>query len=231
MVSMAESKRGCYSLLDIHDRLVIIGASGHGKVVADIARRSGRYRRLLFLDDDPAIGEAASIPVAGDCSRAGDYLPSSDIFVAVGNAAARRRITERLLKEGARIPALVHPQATVGFGVEIASGTAVMAGAVVNADARVGRGCIINTCASVDHDCIVGDYAHIAVGAHLAGSVCIGEGTWIGAGATVINNVSVDKDITVGAGAVVTKSLHDAGVYVGVPAHPVMYRDKEGICL
>ena len=218
MADATKMKGSCGSLPNWHDQLVIIGAGGHGKVVADIARRSGRDHSFLFLDDDPAIQEAAWIPVAGDCSKVGEYLLSSDIFVAVGSAATRKRIMEQLLKEGAKIPVLVHPHAMVGSGVEIAPGTAVMAGAVINADARIGKGSIVNTCASVDHDCIVGDYAHIAVGAHLAGNVRIGDGTWIGAGATVINNISVDGDITVGAGAVVVRDLRDSGIYVGVPA-------------
>ena len=93
-----------------------------------------------------------------------------------------------------------------------------MAGAVINPGTRLGKGCIINTCSSVDHDCVVSDYAHIAVGAHLCGTVAIGEGTWIGAGATVVNNVSICSDCMIGAGTVVIKNIEISGTYIGVPA-------------
>ena len=100
----------------------------------------------------------------------------------------------------------------------VCSDTVIMAGAVVNPGASVGKGCIVNTCSSVDHDCRVGDYVHIAVGAHLCGTVAVGEGTWIGAGSTVSNNVSVCGECMIGAGAVVVRDITEAGTYLGVPA-------------
>lgn len=94
----------------------------------------------------------------------------------------------------------------------------IMAGAVINPYVQLGKGCIVNTRASVDHDCNVGDYVHVAVGAHLCGTVEVGAYTWIGAGATVSNNVSICPECMIGAGAVVVKNLEEKGTYVGVPA-------------
>ena len=94
----------------------------------------------------------------------------------------------------------------------------IMAGAVINPYAKLGKGCIVNTCASVDHDCEVRDYVHVAVGAHLCGTVEVGAYTWIGAGATVSNNISICPECMIGAGAVVVKDIVEAGTYVGVPA-------------
>lgn len=93
-----------------------------------------------------------------------------------------------------------------------------MAGAVINPGSRVGKGVIVNTCSSVDHDCKIGDFVHVAVGAHLAGSVEVGEASWIGAGAIVNNNLCICGSCVIGAGAVVVKDIKEAGTYVGVPA-------------
>lgn len=198
------------------NRLIIIGASGHGKVVADIAVKNG-YTDIVFLDGDPGRRECFGFPVLGPDSMAAEL--EGDLFVAVGNAAARKRLTE--MNAGRNFPTLIHPDAVTADGVKIGEGTVIMAGAVVNPDARIGRGCIINTCSSVDHDCVIMDYCHIAVGAHIAGTVTVGESTWIGAGATVSNNVSVCGGCMIGAGAVVVKDIAEPGTYIGVPARIV----------
>lgn len=194
-------------------RLNILGASGHGKVVADIARLNG-YTEIYFFDDDKGLKECAGYPVVGtenDLSTAIGH-----IFIAIGNAKTRQRVMEKY--KNRNFPILVHPSAVVADGVEIGDGSVVMAGAVINPGARIGRGCIVNTSSSVDHDCTVGDYCHIAVGAHLSGTVSVREGTWIGAGATVSNNVNICDGCMIGAGAVVIKDINEPGTYVGVPA-------------
>lgn len=193
-------------------RLLMIGASGHGKVVADIARRSG-YQEIVFLDDNPEVKQCGEYPVVGTCRQANEL--EGDVVVAIGSAKARRRIQHSI--DPARIVTLIHPSAVVS-GAQIGRGTVVMAGAVVNPGTVIGEGCILNTSSSVDHDCRIGDYVHIAVGAHVAGSVAIGDETWIGAGATVSNNVSICGKCMIGAGAVVVKDIAEPGTYVGVPA-------------
>lgn len=194
-------------------KLVIIGASGHGKVVADIAARCG-YEDIVFLDDAEGVVECAGFPVVGKVSDAHRY-PEADFVVAIGNAIVRERIQKQL---GDSAVTLVHPDAIVSRRVALGKGCVVMAGAVINSDAVIGDGCIINTAASVDHDCVVGDYTHISVGAHLAGTVLIGDRTWVGTGATVSNNISIHADCMIGAGAVVVKDINEAGTYIGVPA-------------
>ncbi len=197
-------------------KLIIIGASGHGKVLADIAKKNG-YTQIAFLDDDPKATECNGYPVKG---ASGDFSAFSDhdFIVGIGNAAVRRRIQEQLSAAGLNIVSLIHPSAVIGENVFIGPGTAVMAGAVINPCTTIGTGCIINTCASVDHDCQIGDFAHISVGAHIAGTVEVGESTWVAAGATVINNLHITNDCMIGAGAVVVKDISEPGTYVGVPA-------------
>ena len=201
------------------NRLIIIGASGHGKVVADIAKLSG-YRDIVFLDNNTEIKECAGYPVSGPDTMVKDL--EGDLFIAVGNAEIRRRLMDR--EAGRSFPVLIHPSAVIAEGVKIGDGTVVMAGAVVNPDTKIGKGCIVNTSSSIDHDCVVEDFSHIAVGAHLCGTVHVGKGTWIGAGAIVSNNVDICGNCMIGAGAVVVKDIKEPGTYVGVPAKLKMKR-------
>lgn len=198
-------------------KLVIIGASGHGKVVADIARRNG-YKEIVFLDDDDNIHECGGYPVIGKSFEAGTI--DADVIIGIGNAGVRKQMQESITDE--KLVTLIHPDAVIAEDVVMGAGTVVMAGAVINPGTHIGKGCIINTCSSVDHDCTVGDFVHVAVGSHLCGTVNVGDGTWIGAGATVSNNVFICPDCMIGAGAVVIKEIKESGTYVGVPAKRVM---------
>ncbi len=194
-------------------KIAIIGASGHGKVIADIARKNG-YREIVFLDDDESVHECGGYPVIGNSSKARGI--DAEIIIGIGNAGVRKRIQESVPEE--KLVTLIHPDAVVAEDVVIGKGTVVMAGAVINPGVRIGIGCIINTCSSVDHDCVVGDYVHIAVGSHLCGTVTVGSGSWIGAGATVSNNIAICSNCMIGAGAVIVKNIDSAGTYMGVPA-------------
>lgn len=195
--------------------LGIIGASGHGRVIADIAKKAG-YERILFFDDNESITSCGGYQMAGKTFDILHY--GCDAIVGIGNAQIRRRIQEQLEQENISLVTLIHPNAVIGENVTIGNGSVVMAGAVVNPGCQIGKGCIINTCASVDHDCVLEDYVHVSVGAHLAGTVTVGHETWVGIGATVSNNVDIPCGSMIGAGAVVVKSLEKCGTYVGVPA-------------
>lgn len=200
-------------------QLVIIGAGGHGSVIADIARLNG-YESIVFLDD-ACTERADGYPVVGKVSDHPRYAADADFFVAIGGNATRQRLASLLTDSGASIATLIHPAAVIGENVTVGKGTAIMAGAVINPGTSVGDGVILNTCCSVDHDCRVGDFVHIAVGAHLCGAVTVGKSSCICAGATVINNVSVCDYTTVGAGAVVIQNITEKGTYVGVPARMI----------
>ena len=199
-------------------KLIILGAGGHGRVIADIAEKNG-YGDIAFLDDSTEAYKCGDYPVVGLCRDF--YKYDCDFIVGIGNSKVRMTLQEQLLDAGKSVAVLIHPSAVIGKGVNIGCGSVVMAGAVINPGAVIGRGCIINTCSSVDHDCAVEDFAHISVGAHLAGSVHVGKGTFIGIGAVVVNNIDIADNCIVGAGAAVIRNIDKKGTYAGVPAKKI----------
>lgn len=194
-------------------QLIIIGASGHGKVVADCAVKNG-YRNIVFLDDNESTTHCGRYKVVGRSKEVGQM--SGDVIVAIGNADFRQKIQASIVEN--RLVTLIHPEAVIGDDVEIGIGSIVMAGVVINPGSRIGKGVIVNTSSSIDHDCVIGDFVHVAIGAHLAGNIAIGNNSWIGAGAIVNNNLCIGSNCVIGAGAVVVKDIEKAGTYVGVPA-------------
>ena len=198
-------------------KLLIVGAGGHGAVVANVADEMRIYSQIAFLDDgekDSCLG----FSVLGRVKDAAIFVGEYEFFVAIGNGTTRERIMQDLKNQGAVIATLVHPKSVVAKSVTLGEGTVVMAGAVIEPRAVIGEGCIINTSASVNHDVVLGNYTHVAVGAHVAGSVCVGARSWIGVGAAVKNNVNIGSDCIIGAGGVVVKDCIETGTYVGVPA-------------
>jgi sugar O-acyltransferase (sialic acid O-acetyltransferase NeuD family) len=203
------------------NNLLIIGASGHGKVVADIALKMNKWQSVFFLDDDESLKSSMGIEVIGKSNEAFKLLNDYDISVAIGNNAIREKLKIELESKGASLPALIHPTAVIGEQVNIGSGTVVMAGVVVNCCTRIGKGCIINTGSTIDHDNVIGDFTHISPGVHLAGTVIIGQRTWLGIGSIVSNNVNITSGCKIGAGAVIIKDITEPGIYVGVPVRRV----------
>jgi sugar O-acyltransferase (sialic acid O-acetyltransferase NeuD family) len=189
------------------DALVLVGASGHGKVVIDIVERQGRYRIVSLVDDNPALHGKTffGYRVAGAVESVLSAAERPLMIVSIGDNAARQRIAARLGAAGFGFALAVHPHAQIGRGATLGAGSVVMAGAVVNADARIGENVIINTGASVDHDCIVESGAHIAPGARLCGGVRVGAGTLVGAGSVLVPGVQVGANTVVPAGTTVRK--------------------------
>lgn len=205
----------------MRNKLIIIGASGHGKVVADIAIKVNKWKSIAFLDDDESIKTSMGLEVIGKTADAFTYKDEADFFVAIGSNAVREKVQEKLIEEGLNVVSLIHPSAIIGTDVEIGMGIVVMAGVVINSSSRIGKGCIINTSASLDHDTVIEDYVHISPGVNMAGTVKVGKGSWLGIGSIVSNNVNICSGCKVGAGAVVVKDITESGTYVGVPVRRV----------
>ena len=200
--------------------VIIIGAGGHAKVIADIVLSSGDNLMGFLDDDDAKQGEVIfkKYKVIGKTSDSYKY-EGKYFVVAIGDNHIRAKIVDkynRLMWYTA-----VHPRAVIADTVKIGDGTVVMAGVIVNSDTTIGKHCILNTACSIDHDNVIGDYVHLSPGANLAGTVSVGDYSWICIGALVINNIKITGDVVLGAGATAISDVDESGVYVGTPARKI----------
>lgn len=202
-------------------QLYIIGAGGHGKVVADAALCQGIWDQIYFVDDRfPSLKSIMGLEVVSSVSQADQFLsaPGAQAIVAIGDNPTRERLQEQLMRRGVFIATVIHPNATVSQSAQIESGTMILAAAVINPEAKIGRGVIVNTGAIVEHDCIIGDWTHLCPKVACAGGVQIGSHVWVGMGANIIQNMIIGNSATVGAGSVVLQSVANHQQVVGVPA-------------
>jgi sugar O-acyltransferase (sialic acid O-acetyltransferase NeuD family) len=198
----------------MNNRLVIVGAGGHGGVVADNALKNG-YTDICFVDDGnaaeclgfPVIGKVADLPLLND--------GKTDFVLAIGNNGVRKNLAEQY---DVNWVSLIHPSAIIGERSVIGKGTVVMARAVVNPNASVGDHSIINTGAVVEHDNRIGNFVHLSPNIALGGTVQVGDLTHVGIGVVVKNNITICENCIIGAGAVVVKNIEKSGTYIGVPA-------------
>lgn len=200
-------------------KCAILGASGHGKVVAEIAELNG-YSQIDFFDDRwPELINQEHWKVIGNTQVLLNKIEQYDlIVVAIGNNIIRLD-KQRILKEaGGVFKVLIHPKAVVSQYSQIGIGSVIMANAVVSSFASIGDSCIINTSSTVDHDCVLLDGVHISPGANLAGAVNVGESVWIGIGAQVKQLVNIGNSVIVGAGSTVIKDILNNQIVVGNPA-------------
>lgn len=202
------------------NRLSILGAGGHGKVVADAAEVCGHWDEIVFYDDAwPQKKECGPWRIVGSVQSFLKTSPADgDVVIAIGNNAVRANIVSIVRDAGFTLTSIIHPAAVVSKYANIGAGTVIFAGAIVNAEANIGLSCIINTGATVDHECRLGQAVHICPGAHLSGTVSIGDKSWIGVGACVRQGITIGSNVMVGAGAVVVSLLPNNVTAVGNPA-------------
>ena len=202
--------------------ILIYGAGGHAKVVADLTR-SCKIDVVGFVDDTNPHrnGEAfyGSV-VVSDVHEVRQKHSEIDLnaIVAIGDCKARVRIAAELERGNFKLVTLIHPAAVVSDSVRVGAGTVIMAGAMINANAHIGDNAIVNTGAIIEHDCVIEDGAHIGPGVRLGGNVKVGSETWIGIGAIVKDRVRIGKGVIVGAGSLVLKDVADHVTVYGSPA-------------
>jgi sugar O-acyltransferase (sialic acid O-acetyltransferase NeuD family) len=189
--------------------VTLYGASGHGKVIADILKLQG-VELIEFWDDDQSKATLNGFPVKRPQTQC-----QNPIVVSVGLNAVRKQI---ISANQFQYTKAIHPKSIIANNVNIGIGTVVMAGVIINPNVSIGEHAIINTAASIDHDCVLGAYTHVSPNATLSGGVTVKEGAWIGAGAVIIPGVTIGAWSVVGAGAVVVKDVPDNVTVVGNPA-------------
>jgi sugar O-acyltransferase (sialic acid O-acetyltransferase NeuD family) len=197
--------------------LVIIGASGHGKVCANIAYDMNQWEEIYFLDDNENITQALGFPIIGNQNIAHNHRKTADFFIGIGHNQIRMKLQQELIARKFTLATLIHPSAQIGLDVKIGLGTAIMAGVIINCSVEIGNGCIINTASVVDHDGIIEDFVHLSPSVNLAGNVKIGKRSWLGIGSSAINNIQIARNVIIGAQSLVTKDIEKPGTYVGIP--------------
>ena len=201
-------------------KVIIIGAGGHAKVVADIVKSSGD-QIVGFLDDNIDLRDNTIFEdkIVLGTTRVEDVEKYKDNYFIIGIGSNRVR---KIISE--KYPELnwytaIHPSAIIGSNVEIGEGSVVMAGTIINTGTVIGKHCIINTSSSIDHDNVLEDYVHVSPGSHLAGAVKIMKGTWICSGVTIINNITIGNNNVIGAGATVIRNIEEENsTFIGIPA-------------
>jgi sugar O-acyltransferase (sialic acid O-acetyltransferase NeuD family) len=199
--------------------LLILGAGGHGRVVADAAALSRQWTRVVASDRDPARCRAELVPGVTAMALGEALALASSVHIAIGGAESRE--TEAAAIAAASLATVMHPTASVSPHADVSAGSFIAAQAVVAPGARLGRCVIVNHGAVIDHDVALGDFSHIAPLVALGGGVQVGRRVLIGSGASVLPGLRIGDDIVVGAGAVVCENLSEPGVYAGVPARRV----------
>lgn len=188
-------------------KLVLYGAGGHAKVIAELAELNS-YTELVFFEDQPTKNQIWNYSVESKINS------KDKCVLAVGNNIVRLKLASILKNE---FVTLIHPKTQISKRAFVGEGSVIMAGVTINTDVKIGKHCIVNTNASIDHDCIIEDFVHLSPNVALAGTVSVGEGTHIGIGACVIQGIKIGRWCTIGAGAVIIRDVPDASVVVGNP--------------
>ena len=201
------------------NRLIIIGAAGHGRVIAESAQLQGRYQFIEFLDDSyPNEKESLHWPIVGEIDDWHLFLNQADFIVAINVNKYRNAMSQAILEEGGSLATIVHPSAVVSPNAQIGNGTMICANATINIGAIIGVANIVNTGASVDHDCTLANGVHISPGSRIASQVEIAENVWVGIGATINESLAIGENTIIGGGASVIHDAKKDSLYVGVPA-------------
>ena len=211
-------------------RILLMGASGHARVIIDMIERTAEHEVVgLIAESSPNEPSVCGYPIVGDLRdlrRLACELRVDRVIAAIGDNWSRGEVVRRAYEcvTDIQFVTVGHPSTQIARNVEIGAGTVLMAASVVNTGARLGKHCVVNTKASVDHDCIVGDFVSIAPGATLGGNVRIGEFSAVSLGANVIHGVTVGAHAVIGAGSVVVRDVPDCAIAYGVPARVVRMR-------
>lgn len=207
-------------------RVLVIGAGGHGMVVADILMRAfdkgAQVEPIGYLDDKPALQGILilGLPVLGTLAEHTE-IPHDAVIFAIGDNATRKRLFLQFRQAGETTITAIHPAAILAPSARIGTGTVICASAVIGVNTVIGENVIVNTNSVVDHENIVEDHAHVSGGVNMTGNIHIGEGAFIGTGATILPGIQVGAWSIVGAGTLVHDDIPERVTVVGLPGRIV----------
>ena len=184
--------------------LLIIGAGGHGKVVAEAAELENKYNEISFLDDNDKVDKIYDFKVIGKIKDYRNFKNKYKYsFLSIGNNEVLLKLIEELLNEGFIVPSIIHPRATVSKYSKLDFGTIVLSGSIVNVNCSIGKGCILNINSTLDHDSILEDGVHVSSGAVIRSMVKIGRLSTIRAGACITQEKIIKENTVINPGTVI----------------------------
>ncbi|QWX84792.1 NeuD/PglB/VioB family sugar acetyltransferase [Cellulophaga sp. HaHaR_3_176] len=214
-------------MIEEKKNIVIIGASGHAKVIIDIIERNSNYIIVGLIDSFKSTKENVFdyniLGTENDILELSKKYNFTSGIIAIGDNWTRKKIHDKLKTKVPNFEYInaIHPNACLGKNITIGVGVAIMPGVIINSDSKVGDFCILNTNSSLDHDGLMGNYSSLAPNATLGGNVTIGKCTAISLGANIIQEIKIGDYSTVGAGSLVNKDIGDLKLVYGVPAKKI----------
>lgn len=212
--------------------IIIIGASGHAKIIIDIIEQLGYYHIVGLIDSFKPKGsfifEYEILGSENDIPKLSEIYNFNTGIIAIGDNWTRKKIHKKIIKIAPSFEFIsaIHPKSVIGKNVKIGQGTVIMAGAIVNSDAKIEDFCIINTKASLGHDGYLGKYASLAPNVTIGGNVAIGAFTAISLSASVIQNIHIGKHSIIGACALINRKVGDYKMVYGVPGKVIKHIGK-----
>lgn len=217
---------------NIKKNILIIGTSGHAKVIIDIVEREGKYNIFGLIDTYKEIGgKTFEYSILGSENHLPLIMKENDIYggiIAIGDNNTRKRLYERILKidKGFNFVNAIHPKAVIGSGVEIGSGVVIMPGVVVSPYVTIGDFCILNTKSILGSESLMCNYSSLGPGTNIGENVSIGICSAISLGAKIIESINIGSHSIIGAGSIVVNDISNKKVAFGIPAKEIRDREK-----
>lgn len=214
-------------------RVVVVGCSGHARVVIDILETEKRCRIVGLLDTyKPVTTRVLGYQILGNDNDLPALIQTNvcdSVLVAVGDNWVRGQIVKHLreLVPEIRLVTAIHPSAHIARDVLIGPGTVIMPGVVVNAGCHIGECCILNTSSSLDHDSTMEDFSSLAPRAVTGGTVTIGAFSAVAIGAIISHATRIGEHTVIGGGAFVVKDIPSRVVAYGIPARVIRKRNPD----
>ena len=211
------------------EKIILIGAGGHTKVLIDVINSKKEFSIEGLIDKEANVELGGKYSIIGTDEDLYNIYKDGIKFAFVGvgglgNLQIRNKIYRNLKNIGYKVPVLIHENSIVSEYATIDEGTCIMPGCVINSGVRIGKNSIVNSGAIVEHDCIIGENVHLSPGSVLGGNVNINNNTHIGLGAKIIQGIKIGKNVTIGAGTVVIDDIEDNAVVVGVPGKIIKFK-------